>query len=75
MWRTWERFFRYGGMNTTNHVKRHWKWIKHSPLGAKMNRKLRDLVVAIIESVADEIRVGKTTLNPHYKQHQAISES
>jgi hypothetical protein len=40
MWPTWGRLFRYGGINTTNHVKRHWKWIKYSLLGAKVNRKL-----------------------------------
>jgi len=62
-------------MNTTNHVERHWEWIKYSLLGAKINRKLRDLVVAIIESAANGTRVGGATLINHFKQYQGISES
>lgn len=62
-------------MNRTNHAERHWEWIKYSLLGAKINRKLRDLVVAIIGSVADETRVSGATPIDHFKQHQAISES
>ena len=75
MWPTWGRLFRYGGMDTTNHVERHWEWIKYSLLGAKVNRKLRDLVMAIIGSAADGTRVGGATLIDHFKQHQTISES
>ena len=75
VWPTWGRFFRYGGMDKTNHVERHWKWIKYSLLGAKVNRKLRDLVVAIIENVADGTRVGGITLIDHFKQQQTVSES
>ena len=62
-------------MDTTNHVERHWEWIKYSLLGAKVNRKLRDLVVAIIENVADGTRVGGITLIDYFKQQQAVSES
>ena len=69
------RLFRYKGMDTTNHVGRHWKWIKYSILSAKVNRKLRDLVVAIIGNTVDGTRVGGATLIDHFKQQQAISES
>ena len=48
--------FSYGSMDTTNHVERHWKWIKNSLLMGKVNRSLRDLVVAIIETAKDVIR-------------------
>lgn len=39
----------------------------YSLLDAKVNRKLRELVVAIIESAADKTRVGGTTLIDHFK--------
>ena len=38
----------YGGMDTTNHIERHWEWIKYILLQGKVNRSLRDLIVAII---------------------------
>ena len=75
MWPTWERLFRYGGMDTTNHVECHLEWIEYSLLSAKVNRKLRYLVVTIIGSVAYGTRVGGATLIDNFKQHQAISES
>ena len=75
MWPTWRRLFRYGDIDTTNHVEHHWEKIKYSLLGAKVNRKLRDLVMAIIGSAADGTRVGGATLIDHFKQHQTISES
>ena len=56
-------------------MERHWKWIKYSLLGAKINCKSRDLVVAIIGSAADGTRVGGVTVIDHFKQHQAINES
>jgi len=74
MWPKFGRLFSYGGMDTTNHVERHWKWIKYTLLQGKVNRSVRDLIVAIIGSVADGSRIGGPTLLDHFKQVQAISK-
>ena len=52
-------FFSYGGIDTTNHVKRHWELIKYTLLQWKVNRSLRDLIVTIIGSAKDGTRLGQ----------------
>ena len=61
-------------MDTTNHAECHWEWIKYTLLQDKVNRSLRDLIVAIIGNAADGIRVGGSTLLDHFQQVQLISE-
>ena len=74
LWPKFGRLFSYGGMDTTNHVERHWEWIKYTLLQGKINRSLRDLIVAIIGSAADGTRVGGPTLLDHFQQVQLISK-
>jgi hypothetical protein len=74
MWPKFGRLYAYGGVDTTNHVERHWEWIKYTLLQGKVNRSLRDLIVAIIGSAADGSRIGGPTLLDHFKQVQAISK-
>ena len=74
LWPKSGRMFSYGGIDTTNHVERHWEWIKYSLLMGKVNRSLRDLVVAIIGSANDGIRVGRPTLIDYFKLRQGISK-
>ena len=74
LWPKFGRLFKYGGMDTTNHVERHWEWIKYTLLQGKINRSIRDLIVAIIGSAVDGNRTGGPTLVDHFKQVQAISE-
>ena len=45
-------------MDTTNHVERHWEWIKYTLSQGKVNRSLQDLIVAIIGSAANGTRAG-----------------
>ena len=61
-------------MDTTNHVERHWEWIKSTLLQNKVNCSLQDLIVAIIGCAADGTRVGGPTLLDHFQQVQLISE-
>lgn len=74
MWPKYGRLFAHGGMDTTNHIERHWEFIKYTLLQGKVNRSLRDLVVAIMGSAADGSRVGGPTLMDHFKQVQLISK-
>jgi hypothetical protein len=69
-----EDFFSYDDMDTSNHVERHYEWIKYSLLQHKVNRSLRDLIIAIIKSEADVPRVGGPTLLDHFQQVQLLSE-
>ena len=56
LWPKFGRLFEYGGMDTTDHVERHWEWIKYTLLQGNVNRSIRDLIVAIIGSAADGSR-------------------
>lgn len=62
-------------MDTTNHVERHWELIKYTLLQGKVNRSLRDLIVAIVGSAKDGTRVGQPTLLNQFKMTQRISDS
>jgi hypothetical protein len=75
--RLWPRFgqlFAYGGMDTTNHIEQHWEWIKYTLFQGKVNRALRDLIVAIVGSAADGTRIGGPTLLDHFQTVQLISK-
>lgn len=74
LWPKWGRLFNYGGMDTTNHIERHWEWIKYSLLQGKVNCSLRNLIVSIIGSASDGTKMGGPTLVDHFKQVQIISE-
>ena len=74
LWPKFGRMFPYGGMDTTNHIERHWEWIKYSLLMGKVNRSLRDLVVAIMGSAKDGTRVGGPTLLDYFKLRQGTSK-
>lgn len=74
LWPKFGRLFSYGGMDTTNHVERHWELIKYTLLQGKVNRSLRDLIVAIVGSAKDGTRVGQPTLLNQFKMTQRISE-
>ena len=53
LWPRFGRLFTYEDMDTTNHIERHWEWIKYTLLQGKVNRALRVLIVAIVGSVAE----------------------
>ena len=74
LWPRFGRLFAYGGMDTTNHIERHWEWIKYSLLQAKVNRALRDLIIAIVGSAEDGSRIGGPTLVDHFQMVQLISK-
>ena len=64
----------YGGTDITNHIERHWEWIKYTLLQGKVNHSLQDLIVVIIGVTADSTHVGGPTLLDHFQQVQLISE-
>jgi hypothetical protein len=74
LWPRFGRLFAYGGMDTTNHVERHWELIKYTLLKGKVNRALRDLIVALVGSAKDGSRVGQPTLINDFKMIQRISK-
>jgi hypothetical protein len=74
LWPRFGRLFAYGGMDTTNHVERHWELIKYTLLQGKVNRSLRDLIVAIVGSANDGTRVGQPTLLSQFKLTQRLSK-
>ena len=61
-------------MDTTNHIERHWEWNKYTLLRRKVNRALRDLIVAIVGSATNENRIGGPTLLDHFQTVQLISK-
>lgn len=74
LWPRFGRLFPYGGMDTTNYVERHWKLIKYIVLQSKVNRSLRDLIVAIIGNAKDETRIGQPTLLNQFVMTQRLSK-
>jgi hypothetical protein len=74
LWPRFGRLFPYGGMDTTNHVERHWELIKYTVLQGKVNRSLRDLIVAIIGSAKDGTRIGQPTLLSQFVMTQRLSK-
>jgi hypothetical protein len=40
--------FRYGHANTTNLMKCMWKYLKYTLLNGKVNRRLDELIIAIV---------------------------
>lgn len=61
-------------MDTTNHIERHWKWIKYIILNAKINLSIRDLIVPLVGSATDGPQVEGPILLNHFKQKQAINK-
>jgi hypothetical protein len=74
LWPRFGRLFSYGGMDTTNHVERHWELIKYTLLRGKVNRSVRDLIVAIIGSAKDGTHLGQPTLLGQFIMTQRISK-
>ena len=74
LWPRFSRLFNYGGVNTTNHIERHWEFIKYTLLQGKVNRCLRDLIVALIGSAENGTRAGQPTLLNQFKMTQRISK-
>ena len=74
LWPRFGRLFAYGGMDTTNHVERHWELIKYTLLQGKVNRSLRDLIVAIVGSAKDGTHVVQPTLLSQFKMTQRLSK-
>ena len=75
--RLWPRFgqlFAYGGMDTTNHIKHHWEWIKYTLLQGKVIHALRDLTIASIGSAMDGSRIGRPTLLNYFQTVQFINK-
>jgi hypothetical protein len=61
-------------MDTTNHVEQHWELIKYIVLQCKVNRSLRDLIMAIIESTKDGTRIGQPTLLSQFGMTQRLNK-
>ena len=61
-------------MDTTNHVERHWEWIKYTLFQGKVNRSLRDLIVALVGSAADGSHIGGPTAMDHFETVQLIGK-
>ena len=67
--------FPYGHANTTNLVERMWQYVKYTLLGGKVNRRLDDLILAIIGNPETGQQFGGGTLVDHYDRAHSLSES
>ena len=74
LWPRFGRLFPYGGMDTTNHVERHWELIKYTVLQGKVNQSLRDFIVAIIGSAKDGTLIGQPTLLSQFVMTHRLSK-
>ena len=61
-------------MDTINHIERHWEWIKYILLQGKVNRALRDLIVAIVGSAVDGSKISEYIILDHFQIVQLISK-
>jgi len=61
-------------MDTTNHVERHWELIKYTLHQGKVNRSLRDLIVAIVGTAKDGTHGVQPTLLSQFKMTQRLSK-
>ena len=66
MWPRWARMFRHGHANTTNLVERMWQYVKYTLLDGKVNRRLDELIYAIIGDPDNGRRFEGMTLDEHY---------
>jgi hypothetical protein len=57
LWPLFDGWFLHGGLDTTNHVKRHWE-IKYTILGGKFNHSIWIFIIVVVESIQDGIWVG-----------------
>jgi len=60
------RMFRHGHANTTNLVECMWQYIKYTLLDGKVNRRLDELVFALIGNLDTGQRFGGLSLDEHY---------
>ena len=76
MWTRFGRLFPHGFVDTTNLVEKMWHFIKYTLLRIKVNRRLDELVLAIIgDPSLNEERMRGMTLIEHYREQQKTSES
>ena len=58
--------FPHGHVNTINLVECMWQYVKYTLLSGKVNRRLDDLILAIIGNLETSQRFGGGTLVDHY---------
>lgn len=74
MWPLFKRAFRHGDVNTTNLIERTWQTLKYSVFGRKVNKRVHDLILAIVGSASGDGFHGKTPLIEHYVVKQEIGK-
>jgi hypothetical protein len=67
--------FRHGHANTTNLVERMWEYVKYTLLDGKVNRRLDELIIAIVGHPKTGLRFGGLILVEHYDDAHNLSES
>ena len=67
--------FPHGHANTTNLLERMWQYVKYTLLDGKVNRRLDDLILAIIGNLETCQRFGGGTFVDHYDKTHWLSES
>jgi hypothetical protein len=67
--------FRHGHVNTTNLVQHMWHYVKYTLLNGKVNRRLDELILAIIGNPETGHRFGGNTLVEHYSDAHFLSMS
>lgn len=75
MWPRFSRMFKHAHVNTTNLAERMWQYIKYTLLNGKVNRRLDELIIALIGHPETGRRFGGSTLIEYYDDAHWLSES
>jgi hypothetical protein len=67
--------FRHGHVNTTNLVEQMWHYVKYTLLDGKVNRRLDELIFALIGNPETGWQFGGNTLVEHYNDAHFLSLS
>jgi hypothetical protein len=67
--------FRHGHVNTTNLVEQMWHYVKYTLLDGKVNRRLDELIFALIGNPEIGRRFRGNTLMEHYNDAHFLSLS
>ena len=67
--------FRHRHANTTNLVERMWQYVKYTLLDGKVNRRLDELIFAIIGNPNSRRRFGGLTVDEHYNNVYCLNKS
>jgi hypothetical protein len=75
IWPRWTRIFKHGHTNTTNLVEHMWEYVKYTILDGKVNMRLDEFFIAIVDHPETSLQFEGFILVEYYDNVHNLNES